>query len=210
MPLVRVASQLVYFAHVPKCAGTSIEDYLRRRFGMVAMLDRNYLSRDPDLRWSKSSPQHIAVADLGRMFPIRFFDAKFAVVRHPVDRITSVFLFQRDVQGTIPEGQSMEEWLQGLDAAIAADEFLYDNHVRPMADFIPAGTDVFRLEEGLDRVISWLDSLAGDEGGPREMARRNTRATRPGGTEPFEVSADARALIAEIFARDFEQYGYQD
>jgi hypothetical protein len=44
--MIRTGRGLYYFAHVPKCAGTAVEDYLGRRFGgrNLALLDpRHYL-----------------------------------------------------------------------------------------------------------------------------------------------------------------------
>ena len=33
MPIARVSGKLVLFMHVPRCGGTSMEDYLEARFG---------------------------------------------------------------------------------------------------------------------------------------------------------------------------------
>jgi hypothetical protein len=42
MPYVTAAGKLIYFAHVPKAGGSSVENYLAARFGPLAMLDRNW------------------------------------------------------------------------------------------------------------------------------------------------------------------------
>jgi len=207
MPFFKVASKLVYFAHVPKCAGSAVENYLGARFGDIAFLDRFYLSQPEPNRWSKSSPQHIDAASLQRLIPLSLFDAVFAVVRHPATRLVSVYRFQRDVERSIPSQQSFSDWLGSLAGKRQASAFVYDNHIRPMSDLVPDNAKVFRLEDGLDRVVSWLDDLAGSSDGPRGVpivnksgAPQEGRAVRP--------SDGDRRLIAEIFAVDFERFGY--
>ncbi|MEO1222940.1 MAG: sulfotransferase family 2 domain-containing protein [Pseudomonadota bacterium] len=207
MPFFRVASKLVYFAHVPKCAGSAIENYVGARFGTVAFLDRFYLSQPMAARWSKSSPQHIDAASLQRLIPLNLFDAMFAVVRHPATRLVSVYRFQRDIERSIPSHQAFPDWLHGLAEKRQANPFVYDNHIRPMSDLVPDNAKVFRLEDGLDSVVAWLDDLAGTVDGPRAVpivnkssAAQEGRAVRP--------SDDDLRLIAEIFAVDFVRFGY--
>jgi hypothetical protein len=101
MPIARIGSKLVYFAHVPKCAGSAVERYLEQRFGPMAFRDPAFYEQEHGERWSNSSPQHIPIKALSRLFPASFFDASFAVIRHPVDRLASAFLYQREIEGSI-------------------------------------------------------------------------------------------------------------
>ena len=45
MPIFRHDGALYFFAHVPKCGGQSVEDYLSRRFGPLAFLNNDYYAR---------------------------------------------------------------------------------------------------------------------------------------------------------------------
>ena len=213
MPLIRANGRLIYFAHVPKCAGTSVERYLVARFGPLALADRAYLSVAPAHRWTRSSPQHIPLDAVERLFPPGFFDASFALIRHPVDRLASVFLFQREKQGTIPAGQSFGDWLAAIPAARAADPFCHDNHTRPMTDFVPEDAVLFRLEDGTGAVEAWIDDLCGPQTGPEPATspRINTRYRRlkDGPPQPpFAVTAGERALVGQLYPQDFERFGY--
>lgn len=213
MPIVTISAKLVYFAHVPRCGGTSVENYLRGRFGPLALLDRQFIA-DPVLRsWCRSSPQHIEAAVLDRLIPPAFFAARFAVVRHPADRIASVFRFQRDIEKTIDPATGFAEWLNGLDAQLAEDPFHLDNHLRPMSDLVPADARIFPLEDGMAPVIAWLDMLAGDERGPRKMPTANSHADRLAAQEADPLPApdltdEIRATIARLYEKDFDRFGY--
>lgn len=212
MPFFRLRQQLIYFAHVPKCAGSSLEVYLQRRFGRLAFRDQAHY-RDPGTRWTRTSPQHVTVADLDRLIPSRFFTQRFTVLRHPVPRLVSVFRFQRDWEGRIGAATGLTEWLEGLARVRRNSSYKYDNHLRPMTAFVPEDSHVFRLEEGgLAQVIPWLDEVQGKTAAPREMPVLNTHGALMAkrGTTPVRVAVtpEDRARIAELYAEDFARFGY--
>lgn len=213
MPLIKANGQLVYFAHVPKCAGTAVARYIEARFGPPALSDRQFLSIEEPLRWTRSSPQHIPLAALRRLFPEGFFDASFAVIRNPVDRMASVFLFQREKEGTIPPELSFADWLSRIQDDRAHNPFGYDNHTRPMVDFIPKDAVLFRIEDGLEPVEAWCDKIFGPQTSaePVHIPRVNTRYRRlkdGPAMPPFSLTPADRALVGEMFAADFERFGY--
>lgn len=215
MALVRIGRNLVYFAHVPKCAGTAVERYLIQRFGRTALafLDGAHYKRPAARRWSQSSPQHIDRASLARLFPPGYFDASFAVVRHPAERLRSVFLYQRDLEGRIARDRSFSDWLAALPDSWALDPWYLDNHTRPMVEMIPDDTRIFRLEAGLAPLVGWLDQLAGDRNGPREIGIRHTYRERLAATDsepgPEVRLGDADlSRIASLYAEDFARFGY--
>lgn len=214
MPIVRAGPELIYFAHVPKCAGTAVESYLTERFGPPAFLDRRHNDRPPRRRWTRSSPQHVTRAHLDRLFPPGFFDAAFAVLRHPLDRIVSAYLFALEVEETVAAGTSFGAWLEAAQAARRRAPFAFDNHVRPMDDFVPRVPDaaLFRLEDGLAPVVAWLDARAGGAQGPREMPRLQHRSSwrvrKRLAPRDFRASPGERALVAGLYAVDFARFGY--
>jgi Sulfotransferase family len=212
MPICKMAGKLIYFAHVPKCAGTAVERYLQVRFGPLALLDQRHTLHDPDLLWPRSSPQHIDLVSLGRLIPPGFCDASFAVVRHPVDRVLSTFHFQDEVQQIIPSGQTLTAWLAALPGLMAADPFYADNHCRPMGELVPRDAVVFQLEAGLAPVVEWLDIQAGSTSGPRSIAQMNVRGSRP----QYPRTLTPRRLpgphdiatIEQLYAADMQRFGY--
>lgn len=213
MPILRTSGQLIFFAHVPKCAGSAVEAYLQARFGPLALLDNAYMRHDASRRWSRSSPQHIDLESLGRLFPSGFFDYSFAVVRHPVARIVSAYHFQREVEGTLPEDLSLTDWLHQLQDGARETSYQYDNHTRPMADLVPEDARIFHLEHGLDPIIPWLDAITGTSTAPRAFTHKNKRGDHvrnaaKAAKETLVPDAQALALIAKLYARDFTRFGY--
>lgn len=216
MPIIRIGPKLIYFAHVPKCAGTAVETYLSRRFGRQAMafLDSGHLELPGAVRWSLSSPQHIDTDALARLFPAGFFDASFAVVRHPALRLRSVYRYQRDVQRRIDPGTGFSAWLEGLHEQWERDPWYLDNHTRPMAEIVPDGARFFRLEDGLGALVAWLDEQAGQSHAKhREIAPSHTLAERLAavGHDPgpdVRLSAADLAWVATLYAEDYARFGY--
>ena len=212
MPISKIAGKLIYFAHVPKCAGTAVELYLQARFGPLALIDQRHTLHPPGTVWPRSSPQHIDRVSLGRLIPPGFCDASFALVRHPVDRILSTYHFQSEVQEIIPADQTLTDWLADLSGLMAADPFYADNHCRPMGDLVPPDAVVFQLEAGLAPVVDWLDGQAGNRDGARVIAAVNVRGSRPHHPRTltprrWPTAADI-ATIEQLYAADMDRFGY--
>lgn len=213
MPLARVNGQILHFAHVPRTGGTSVENYLAARFGALAFLDRDYLSVPVAARWSRTSPQHIETAAFSRIVPGSWISHRFTVVRHPEDRLVSVFRYQRDAAEAFPCSMSFEDWLVENAAVGMRDLHFIDNHALPACDLVPDGAVVFRIEDGFAPLLAWLDDIEGVQRGPRDFphdngyAERLTFLGRSPGPRP-EVTARARAVIAELYADDFRRFGY--
>ncbi len=92
MPVFKIGGKLCYFAHIPKCGGSSVAAYLKERVGPVGCF-APLKWHDGAERWSRPSPQHIDWASLQHLLPEAMLDAVFAVVRHPVARIVSAYHF---------------------------------------------------------------------------------------------------------------------
>jgi hypothetical protein len=211
MPFFRTAGKIVYFAHVPKCGGTSVENYLTERFGPLAMLDRRFQSGDPAMRWSRTSPQHIDWRSLRTILPPDYIDAVFTMVRHPIARAESAYHFQIGVEKTVAPETPFSDWLADQVARLERDPFALDNHMRPQTDFVPEGAAVFHLEHGPDALIPYLDGLAGGADGPRAIGHSNKRASgaQKAAPPPHQIPGPADlAQLVEIYGADFERFGY--
>jgi len=212
MPLFRAAQKLVYYAHVPKTAGTTIEKYLTQRFGPLDFLDPKFGALSEDARWSKTSPQHMPEDARIRVLPDTFIDASFATVRHPATRLRSAFLFQREIAHKIPEGTEFLAWLSENAATLAQDPYAYDGHMRPMSATVPPQAQAFAIEAGMAPIIRWLDTLTDTHDAQTQMIPHNVLAKRliHQKSLPVQVELDDEALeqIAMIYAEDYSRFGY--
>lgn len=208
MPILLINGALHYFAHVPKCAGSSVKDHLVARFGAMALTDGAFAKLAEGARWTRTSPDHVDWATLTRMVPADWFASVFAISRHPVARVVSAFHFQQEVEKAVPADTGFDAWLADGLSRMADDPFLYDNHLRPQVDFMPEDAAVFPVEAGLDALVTHLDTLSGDTSGPRQIGGRNVRASR--GAEAKAQPSDASlALIEQAYAADFARFGYR-
>ena len=131
------------------------------------------------------------------------------MVRHPVKRLVSAFQFQVEVEGTVAPLWSVDEWFDDWLKRAAAEPFLYDSHIRPMADLVPADAAVFRMEDGLDPIVGHLDWLAGNKDGERTIAPENVRRkAMPADAARLTPSPETLARIADYYAEDFRRFGY--
>lgn len=209
MPVFKADTQLVLYAHVPKCGGSAVSWYLTERFGSLAFNDSQHTSQPVAARWSRTSPQHIDRVSLARLFPADFFDAVFTIVRHPVARLISAYHFQHDVEKSIPEQVGFSEWLVDIEERLAEDPFVFDNHVRPMTDIVPEEAQVFHMEHGLDALVGWFDTLTGRADGPRAIPKINQHGQYGGNGGQKVVPSDSDlGRIAAFYQADFSRFGY--
>lgn len=202
MPIFKVAGKLCYFAHVPKCAGTSVEDYLSERFGQLAFLNRKYNANKAG-EFRTSSPQHILASDLAGFFPMGFFDHSFAVVRHPIDRVVSAFHYHRDREHNIKSKVTFKEWVKRLEDFGPKSHQQFDNHFRPQTAFIPKKCRVFKMENGLDKVEGWLDEIAGGKhiaGIPNHFS---------GNYKPPRIGTETLERLERMYDSDFDMLRYK-
>ncbi|WP_413873601.1 sulfotransferase family 2 domain-containing protein [Albidovulum sp.] len=209
MPIFRINDKLHYYAHVPKCAGSSVEAYLARRFGTLAFVNTRFLADPEPQRWTKSSPQHLPLDAFHKLIPEDWIASSFAVVRHPVKRLVSAFQFQVEVEGTVAPLWSIDEWFDDWLKRKDSEPFGYDNHIRPMADLVPEDAACFQMEQGLDPVVAHLDRIAGNKEGERSITPENVRKKKMGtDSERLKPSKETLARIADYYAEDFRRFGY--
>ena len=207
MPIFRINKDLHFFAHVPKCGGSSVELYLNARFGRMALHERDGHFQTEADRWSRTVAQHIPVDALDRLVPAEWIVSSFAVVRHPVRRLVSAFHYARDIRKTVPMSAEINSWFAGVAPHVATRPFHLGGHLAPQSDLVPATARIFRLEDGLEAIIPHLDSLAGNSDGPREIAARNVGKWRSEHEAPVLTEATL-ALIGQVYAVDFARFGY--
>ena len=192
MPLARLGERLVFFAHIPKTGGSSLEAWM----GDVGQLG---LRHKIALEGMGCTPQHMHAALFEPLFKGSFVDARFAVLRDPVARLASEYRYRRGQVERKGKRQmpSFERWVERAFRLYGDDPYFLDNHIRPQAEFVSEDMKLFRFEDGLEAVTGWLEEMCGVRGPelPHKLA---------GGGARVDVPESLRTTIKAFYAADYD------
>lgn len=186
MPVARINDKILFFAHIPKSGGTSVEDYLSRK-GMLALKMRSRRG------WCKTVPQHLH-ADLHRLIvPPGFADHSFTIFRDPVARMVSEYRYRTVTNTKIA---SIDRWVETTLSKYSEQPYMLDNHIRPQVEYLSPGMLVFRFEDGLDPVFDWIDTVTDGRTAERGIWHKRSNG------EPPRLQPETRQRVLEFYARD--------
>jgi hypothetical protein len=199
MPLICTRNARIFFAHVPKAGGSSIEGYLHERFGMSSVLDCNKRMKVRGTGLISPST-HLAAVDLAEMIPDDM-DLLFTVVREPLSRMLSEYRYQTG--SSRMSRMSFSTWLRVMIFAARRESRLYENHIRPQSDLVPEDFEIFKLEDGFDVLTARIDAAVGQTAPDLEVGHLLKRERKP-----IPVSREDAALVTAYFAVDYARFGY--
>lgn len=206
MPIFLKEGRSVLFVHVPKTGGTSIERLFTRsgwkmRYRATA---RSHPGQFPLLR---CSPQHYHGALLESLFHLDRFELTFLLTRDPVARFRSEYLM-RNTRDPRTDAASVEAWANRFLDRYRTDPFVFDNHLRPQAEFSVPGSIAYRLEDGMDSVVADLNTRF-DLGLDAEIPQSLHSAERAGvSSSAVEVSDSLRERLTDFYRIDYDRFGY--
>lgn len=207
MPVYRREGRAVLFIHIPKTGGTSVEQLFKASGWEPAYLDTKVGAGSVNrLRWC--SPQHMHGTLLQSLLRLDRFDLVFTVVRDPVARFRSEYVWRtRKREDVSTRAEAVDEWLRKSLAAYRENPYVYDNHLRPQHEFLVPGTTVLRLEDGLAQALRDL-SDSHELGLEGEPDRFRDSQSGPRKSRDVEVSATTKSLLRRFYKRDFTTFGY--
>ena len=217
MPIARVNDKILFFVHIPKTGGTSVEEYLQR-IGHICLAGKN------TQHYSKATPKHMERQTFEQFVPAEFYDHGFTIIRDPLQRMKSEFGHQRNqmagrsgaallarilprrrrqglgtrIARSLADG-NFDAWVPAMFEGYQNDPYFRDNHIRPQADFVANGHEVFRFEGGLDQVLSWINERCG----VNEATAAVPHEKQSAGTA-FSASEGTQNLVRQFYRPDYD------
>lgn len=181
---------------VPKTGSTSLH------YGLMAHLGIKFKLKDNDAHLYHLNAEDVS-AVMGRVRFGRYFS--FGVVRNPYDRMVSLFHDFRDQRKVIGE-ISFEEFVLTRFRA----RWIENIHFLPQTFFLCSGkktlvSEVYKFEDGLDKILSDVGEIVGFSFKSIEHARRSER-------DDWRLYYENPAVadcINTAFASDFSTFGYE-
>lgn len=216
MPLARIDGTLLFFAHIPKTGGTSVEAYLRAK-GAV-------LLHGQGAGWARVPLQHLHRAAYAEIVPPGSYDHGFAILRDPKARLISEFRMRAEPLGPKfrplgwlraarnraagrptyavrvggrAEFLDFDGWVARIFAEAGRDPWVRSNHIRPQAEFVDPSHRLFRLEDGLDPVFRWIDATTGTPPAPGDFHERRSEPI------PMACAPETEARIRDFYRADY-------
>jgi len=215
VPVFSKGKSNIFFLHIPKSAGSTIE-----KIGVDLGWKESFSIRGKSLeeiKYYKASLQHLHAKPLESIFNFEQFDSIFTVVREPFSRFKSEYYWQKS-QG-ITE-LSVDDWVLDTFEKYGHNSYLYDNHIRPQVEFLLHGTQlqVFKLEAGgVESAKKIFSDLSEEPLNVNSRAKRLTSVFAPQRKEKRSVKDPEIETkftrhyerIVEFYKEDYSAFSYK-
>jgi hypothetical protein len=207
VPVMIKDGRSVLFIHIPKTGGTSVER-LFKKSGWEQHLHERRQDQPVLFPLLRCAPQHYHAALLAEMFDVTKFDLTVAIVRDPVARFRSEFAHRNaKVEPVDIDAERVTKWGKRILGRYQANNYHFDNHMRPQTEFLLPGTEVYRLEDGIPEMIADLNTRF--DLGLRTTVKHHLKSDQRGlSSSSVEVSPELRTLLHEVYAEDFSRLDY--
>lgn len=207
MPILRKDGRNILFVHVPKTGGTTIEKIFQNSGYRALYLDSK-VGRGSVNSLRRCSPQHLHAEVLQQTFRIQNFDLIFLLSRNPVARFKSEYVWRNRKSEFSVDERSVENWGMRSFQNFTADPYIYDNHLRPQADFHLPGAFTYKLEDGLDAIVHNLNNRFDCRLDTEIPRLYDSKARTDYSSSDVVLSRRMEQAIREVYREDFRLFGY--
>ena len=205
MPIFEKNGKKALFIHIPKAAGTTIEDaFVDAGFEMSYRRGGKYGALNDLDKANGCSPQHLHANLLDKCLSDHSFDVSFTVVRHPLERMISEYKFRTESRNSFALGKSLDEFADTALSEFQNNPLFLDNHIRPQVQFLWNSCKVLKLENGLDELSELVSNLINEDvsfSGPPKMRSKKSAQ--------MQFSVEVEAKLRQFYTDDFKMFGYE-
>lgn len=191
MPLYRIKDKLVFFVHVPKTGGTSVEKALES-VGKVCL--------DKKIEGFPAPSQHFHAEIYNKLLPEDFYDRGFMIVRNPFTRLISEYRHKYSREKT--KNLDFDAWVKKSFSTYQSNSYVHQNHIRPQVEFISPSVDIFKFEDGIQQCIDNITAYSGLE--QRIILTREKLFEKT----PIPARRDTFRRVADFYRNDFRKLDY--
>jgi hypothetical protein len=130
------------------------------------------------------------------------------IVRDPVARFRSEYLWRNRETKVDVSAAAVEKWAKESFDRFDKDSYLFDNHLRPQADFYVGGAQVYRFEDGLDTVVADLNARFDLGLIPVLPAVRDAKVHTGFSSRDVQVSPRLERDVKLFYRKDLATFGY--
>lgn len=182
------------FIHIPKTAGTSIENAAKKHGILWGRHDNNLKHRGGNSRWH--TPQKLS-------------EPSFCVARNPYTKLISEFYHQHKLNDY--NSDKLNKWIPSILDIVKTKPNKYDNHLIPQIDFCKYCSDVIRFEYLDDDFKLLLKTyelpdiqLQHHFGGHKQDTKRKNKSHVK--LSINDISYENKKLIKSFYSEDFKLY----
>ena len=191
----------IFYSHVPKCGGTTIETSLRKEG-----FDEFLFSSNSRGGCFKQNLQHLPSSIFNQVIDLDNISCKFIVVRNPFNRLISEYKYRTKGH------KKLYDWLKINFEKFSHNSRHLDNHLLPQVEFHDERLEVFRIEDGLDEVYDFIGDSIGVNF-PYDGVKKNVSDSRRVKSDLFENDEEYKyfiKIVLDNYRKDFEKFDYLD
>lgn len=206
MSVFKKDDSYVFFVHIPKAGGSTIEKTFSSSGWQLSYYDAGGPKSLNFIR--KTSPQHMDKYQYNAIFDLGKFKVVFTCVRDPITRFKSemAMRFGNDFSRDINENN---QFALKLIKRYLSNELAFDGHLRPQADYIVPGVRVYKLESGMSQIIESLDQdygLSLNYDGSQVLSREKKSGYK---SSDILLSPYIEDYIKDIYSEDYNLLDYK-
>lgn len=201
----------IIFVHIPKCAGTTVENMLgiagedefyseKVTNSVLSKIPRDKFTNEEYRICASKNMQHYTIEELQKILPSEIFNnyKKIAIVRNPYDRLVSDFHF-------FFPNSNLSQFEDFVRSALSLDVYtrnwLYDGHLETQTSYLSGEVNVIYKYENIQSCLSYLTEITGKI--PKHLRKSKNKIDWENYYTP-----NLRDLVYNFYSVDFKNFGY--